>query len=111
MTGSIPVSKYLLKLMVDTVSGDSIVFVTLNNPHLPYLTRSFTLCKDLCQELGWGDELRKREGGGEAGVHSVLRHQAFQEEGALAARGGRREDITGFGSDFCQQLLLVYANT
>ena len=46
--------EYLLKLMVDTVSGDSIVFVTLNNPHLPYLTRSFTLCKDLCQELGWG---------------------------------------------------------
>ena len=98
VTGSIPVPEYLLKLMVDTVSGDSIVFVTLNNPHLLYLTRSLTLCKDLSQELGWGDELRKREGGGEAGVHSMLRHQAFQE--ALAARGGRREDITGLDQIF-----------
>ena len=50
MTSSIPVPEYLWKLVVDTVSGDSIVFVTLNNPHLPYLTRSFTLCKDFRQE-------------------------------------------------------------
>ena len=56
-------------------------------------------------------ERAQGEGGGGAGVHSLQRHQAVQEEGALAARGGRREDITGFGSDFCQQLLLVYANT
>ena len=38
MTSSIPVPEYLWKLVVDTVSGDSIVFVTLNKPHLPYLT-------------------------------------------------------------------------
>ena len=54
VTGSIPVPEYLWKLVVDTVSGDSIVFVTLNNPHLPYLTSSVTLCKDLCQEARWG---------------------------------------------------------
>ena len=61
MTGSIPVPEYLWNLVVDTVSGDSIVFVTLNNPHLPYLTRSVTLCKDLCQEAGWGEEPREWE--------------------------------------------------
>ena len=38
VTGSIPVPEYLWKLVVDTVSGDSIVFVTLNKPHLLYLT-------------------------------------------------------------------------
>jgi len=61
VTGSIPVPEYLWKLVVDTVSGDSIVFVTLNNPHLPYLTRSVTLCKDVCQEAGWDHKLRERE--------------------------------------------------
>ena len=34
-------------------------------------------------------ERAQGEGGGGAGVHSVLRHQA-----AVAARDGRREDIT-----------------
>ena len=39
-------------------------------------------------------ERAQGEGGGGAGVHSLQRHQAVQEEGALATRGGRREDIT-----------------
>ena len=69
VTGSIPVPEYLWKLVVDTVSGDSIVFVTLNNPHLPYLTRSVTLCKDLCQDAGWGNELREREEVGQGFTH------------------------------------------
>ena len=34
MTSSIPVPEYLWQLVVDTVSGDSIVFATLNNPNL-----------------------------------------------------------------------------
>ena len=52
-------------------------------------------------------ERAQGEGGGGAGVHSVLQHQA-----ALAARDGRREDILArFGSGFCQQLLLVHSIT
>jgi len=58
---SIPVPKYLWKLVVDKVSEDSIVFVTLNNPHLIHLTRSVTLCKDVCEETGWGERLKDKE--------------------------------------------------
>jgi len=61
VTGSIPVPQYLWKLVVDPPSGSSIVFVTLNNPHLKYLTRSVSLCKDVCQIAGWGDRLQERE--------------------------------------------------
>jgi len=58
--GSIPVPKYLWKLVVDTSSGDSIVFVTINNPHLKYLTRSVTLCNDVCEKAGWAPMLKDR---------------------------------------------------
>jgi len=58
--GSIPVPKYLWKLVVDISSGDSIVFVTLNNPHLKYLTRSVTLCNDVCEQTGWAPMLKDR---------------------------------------------------
>lgn len=39
----------------------SIVFVTLNNSHLQHLTRSVTLCKDVCDQAGWGEILKNRE--------------------------------------------------
>jgi len=58
---SIPVPEYLWKLVVDPLSGDSIVFVTLNNPHLQHLTRSVTLCKDVCDQAGWSERLMERE--------------------------------------------------
>jgi len=56
---SIPVPKYLWKLVVDT-NGDSVVFVTLNNPHLARVTRSVALCSDVCEESGWGERLKER---------------------------------------------------
>jgi len=58
--GNIPVPKYLWKLVVDANSGESITFVTLNNPHLRYLTRSVALCSDICDLTGWGVKLKER---------------------------------------------------
>jgi len=58
--GNIPVPKYLWKLVVDANSGESITFVTLNNPHLRYLTRSVAICSDICDLTGWGVKLRER---------------------------------------------------
>jgi len=61
VNNTIPVPEYLWKLVVDPLSSDSIVFVTLNNPHLVYLTRSVTLCKDICERAGWAELLQERE--------------------------------------------------
>ena len=58
---SIPVPEYLWKLVVDSTTGDSIVLVTLHNPYLQHLTRSITLCKDVCDQAGWGERLEDRE--------------------------------------------------
>ena len=58
---SIPVPEYLWKLVMDSTTGDSIVLVTLHNPYLQHLTRSITLCKDVCDQAGWGERLEDRE--------------------------------------------------
>ena len=56
----IPVPEYLWKLVVDTKTGESIVFVTLNNPFIRYATRSNDLCSDVCDVTKWSRVLKTR---------------------------------------------------
>ena len=56
----IPVPEYLWKLVVDTKTGESIVFVTLNNPFIRYATRSHDLCSDVCDVTKWSRVLKTR---------------------------------------------------
>ena len=56
----IPVPEYLWKLVVDTKTGESIVFVTLNNPFIRYATRSHDLCEDVCDVTKWSRVLKTR---------------------------------------------------
>jgi len=90
--GSIPVPKYLWKLVVDSSSGDSIVFVTLNNPHLKYLTRSVTLCNDVCEQTGWAPMLKDRKVI-EQGYTQCCTTKEFYEKVPWLPRVGGRGDL------------------
>ena len=57
----IPVPGHLWKLVVDTRTGESILFLTVNNPFLQphqYGTRSQDLCPDIC-DVTRCDRIRK----------------------------------------------------
>ena len=56
----IPVPEYLWKLIVDTSTGESMVFITLNNPFVRHVTRSYILCQDICDETRWSRVLKSR---------------------------------------------------
>jgi len=56
----IPVPEYLWKMIVDTRTGENIVFVTLNNPFVKHATRGPDLCLDVCDETRWNRVLKTR---------------------------------------------------
>ena len=54
---NIPVPEYLWKLVVDTKTGESIVFVTLNDPNVADPPE---FCPNLCEAAGWKRSLKYR---------------------------------------------------
>ena len=56
----IPVPEYLWKLILDTRTGESMAFVTINNPFISYGTRSHDICTDLCDATRWSRVLKTR---------------------------------------------------
>ena len=57
----IPVPKVLWKIVTDIESGSSIVLITLNNPRYKRVTRRQIFCTDICEESGWGAQLKGRK--------------------------------------------------
>jgi len=57
----IPVPKVLWKVVRDPSTGDSIVLVTLNNPHYKRVTKVQVFCPDVCEDAGWAKVLDTRK--------------------------------------------------
>jgi len=57
----ISVPKYLFKTITDMELQQTIAVFSVNNPLLARVTRSTILCKDICDQTGWGDQLLQRD--------------------------------------------------
>lgn len=50
----LPVPKFSWKVVQDMESKEAVGFVTLNNPFLEEVSKKDYICKDICEDVGWG---------------------------------------------------------
>lgn len=55
-----PVSLYLWKIIYCEIEKRAIVFVVLNHPFVPFVTKRDYICPNICHKYGWDSEKWKR---------------------------------------------------